>query len=125
MNKKLIELRRKLTEKLKEARELIDAGKVEEGQKATQEAQEIKDQIVLEEQMQELEDTIADDNEVVLVAGAYAEEGVSGKYERSDVEGSTVCVGYPVFINLNKSVESFKGVFNRNLRDDKTFSGAV
>ena len=67
MNKKLIELRRKLTEKLKEARELIDAGKVEEGQKATQEAQEIKDQIVLEEQMQELEDTVADDNEVVEV----------------------------------------------------------
>ena len=45
MNKKLIELRRNLTAKLKEARELIDAGKVEEGQKATQEAQEIKDQI--------------------------------------------------------------------------------
>ena len=67
MNKKLIELRRKLTEKLKEARELINEGKVEEGQKATQEAQEIKDQIVLEEQMQELEETVADDNEVVEV----------------------------------------------------------
>ena len=67
MNKKLIELRRKLTEKLKEARDLVDAGKVEEGQKATQEAQEIKDQIILEEQMAELEDTISDDNEVVEV----------------------------------------------------------
>ena len=67
MNKKLVELRRKLTEKLKEARDLVDAGKVEEGQKATQEAQEIKDQIVLEEQMAELEDTISDDNEVVDV----------------------------------------------------------
>ena len=34
MNKNLIELRRNLTEKLKEARELIDAGKIEEEQKA-------------------------------------------------------------------------------------------
>ena len=67
MNKKLIELRRNLTAKLKEARELIDAGKVEEGQKATKEAQEIKDQIILEEQMQELEETVSEGNEVVEV----------------------------------------------------------
>ena len=67
MNKKLIELRRNLTAKLKEARELIDAGKVEEGQKATEEAQKIKDEIVLEEQMQELEATVSDDNDVVEV----------------------------------------------------------
>lgn len=67
MNKKLIELRRNLTAKLKEARELIDEGKIEEGQKATKEAQEIKDQIVLEEQMVELEDTIKDDNKIVDV----------------------------------------------------------
>ena len=64
MNKKVIELRRNLTAKLKEARELVDAGKVEEGQKATQEAQEIKDKIVLEEQMQDLENTISDENDV-------------------------------------------------------------
>ena len=38
MNKKIMELRRKLTAKLQEARELIDAGKVEEGQNATKEA---------------------------------------------------------------------------------------
>ena len=43
MNKKLIELRRKLTEKLKEARELINEGKVEEGQKATKPADPVKD----------------------------------------------------------------------------------
>lgn len=67
MNKKLQELRRSLTAKLKEARELIDAGKVEEGQAATKEAQEIKDKIVLEEQMQELEETVSDGNEVVEV----------------------------------------------------------
>lgn len=67
MNKKLQELRRNLTAKLKEARELIDAGKVEEGQAATKEAQEIKDKIVLEEQMQELEETVSDGNEVVEV----------------------------------------------------------
>ena len=67
MNKKLIELRRNLTAKLTEARELIDAGKVEEGQKATKEAQEIKDQIILEEQMQELEETVSEGNEVVEV----------------------------------------------------------
>lgn len=67
MNKKIMELRRKLTAKLQEARELIDAGKVEEGQNATKEAQEIKDQIVLEEQVAELEDTISDDSKVVEV----------------------------------------------------------
>lgn len=67
MNKKIIELRRNLTAKLKEARELIDSGKIEEGQNATKEAQEIKDQIVLEEQMQELEDTVSDDSQVVEV----------------------------------------------------------
>ena len=61
MNKKTIELRRKLTEKLKEARELIEAGKIEEGQKATKEAQEI------EEQMQDLEKTVSENNEVVNV----------------------------------------------------------
>ena len=67
MNKKIMELRRKLTAKLQEARELIDAGKVEEGQNATKEAQEIKDQIVLEEQMAELEGTISEDSKVVEV----------------------------------------------------------
>lgn len=67
MNKNLIELRRKLTEKLKEARELIDAGKIEEGQNATKEAQEIKDKIVLEEEVEALEETISENNEVVEV----------------------------------------------------------
>ena len=67
MNKKLIELRRNLTAKLKEARELIDAGKIEEGQKATQEAQEIKDEIVLEEQVAELENTITEDSNITEV----------------------------------------------------------
>ena len=67
MNKKLIELRRNLTAKLKEARELIEAGKIEEGQAATKEAQEIKDQIVLEEQVSELEQTVVDENNVTPV----------------------------------------------------------
>ena len=67
MNKNLIELRRNLTAKLKEARELIDAGKIEEGQKATKEAEEIRDKIALEEEMQELEKTVSDDTVVVDV----------------------------------------------------------
>lgn len=67
MNKKIVELRRNLTAKLKEARELIDAGKIEEGEKATKEAQEIKDQIVLEEQVAELEETITEDSDVTPV----------------------------------------------------------
>lgn len=79
MNKKLIELRRNLTAKLKEARELIDAGKIEEGQNATKEAQEIKDQIVLEEQMAELEDTIKDDNKIVDVEDRSAKKKVESR----------------------------------------------
>lgn len=79
MNKKLIELRRNLTAKLKEARELIDEGKIEEGQKATKEAQEIKDQIVLEEQMVELEDTIKDDNKIVDVEDRSAKKKVESR----------------------------------------------
>lgn len=79
MNKKLIELRRNLTAKLKEARELIDAGKIEEGQNATKEAQEIKDQIVLEEQMVELEDTIKDDNKIVDVEDRSAKKKVESR----------------------------------------------
>ncbi len=79
MNKKLIELRRNLTVKLKEARELIDEGKIEEGQKATKEAQEIKDQIVLEEQMVELEDTIKDDNKIVDVEDRSAKKKVESR----------------------------------------------
>lgn len=67
MNKNLIELRRNLTAKLKEARELIDAGKIEEGQKATKEAEEIRDKIALEEEMQELEKTVSDDTVIVDV----------------------------------------------------------
>ena len=67
MNKNLIELRRNLTAKLKEARELIDAGKIEEGQKATKEAEEIRDKIALEEEMQELEKTVNDDTVIVDV----------------------------------------------------------
>ena len=67
MNKNLIELRRNLTAKLKEARELIDAGKIEEGQKVTKEAEEIRDKIALEEEMQELEKTVSDDTVVVDV----------------------------------------------------------
>lgn len=64
MNKKLQELRRNLTEKLKEARDLIDAGKIEEGQKATEEAEGIKKEIVLEEKVSSLEDTISDDSNI-------------------------------------------------------------
>lgn len=79
MNKKLIELRRNLTAKLKEARELIDAGKIEESQNATKEAQEIKDQIVLEEQMAELEDTIKDDNKIVDVEDRSAKKKVESR----------------------------------------------
>lgn len=79
MNKKIIELRRNLTAKLKEARELIDAGKIEEGQNATKEAQEIKDQIVLEEQMVELEDTIKDDNKIVDVEDRSAKKKVESR----------------------------------------------
>lgn len=79
MNKKLIELRRNLTAKLKEARELIDEGKIEEGQNATKEAQEIKDQIVLEEQMVELEDTIKDDNKIVDVEDRSAKKKVESR----------------------------------------------
>lgn len=85
MNKKLIELRRNLTAKLKEARELIDEGKIEEGQKATKEAQEIKDQIVLEEQMVELEDTIKDDNKIV---------DVEDRSTKKKVESRTALVHY-------------------------------
>jgi HK97 family phage major capsid protein len=85
MNKKLIELRRNLTVKLKEARELIDEGKIEEGQKATKEAQEIKDQIVLEEQMVELEDTIKDDNKIV---------DVEDRSTKKKVESRTALVHY-------------------------------
>ena len=85
MNKKLIELRRNLTAKLKEARELIDEGKIEEGQKATKEAQEIKDQIVLEEQMVELEDTIKDDNKIV---------DVEDRSTKKKVESRTALVRY-------------------------------
>jgi len=81
MNKKLIELRRNLTAKLKEARELIDAGKVEEGQKATEEAQKIKDEIVLEEQVQELEATVSDDNEVVEVKEVEENRAMKKKTE--------------------------------------------
>lgn len=86
MNKKLQELRRNLTAKLKEARELIDAGKVEEGQAATKEAQEIKDKIVLEEQMQELEETVSDGNEVVEVEETRA--------KKKPVETRTALVKY-------------------------------
>lgn len=86
MNKKLQELRRSLTAKLKEARELIDAGKVEEGQAATKEAQEIKDKIVLEEQMQELEETVSDGNEVVEVEETRA--------KKKPVETRTALVKY-------------------------------
>lgn len=85
MNKKLMELRRNLTAKLKEARELIDEGKIEEGQKATKEAQEIKDQIVLEEQMVELEDTIKDDNKIV---------DVEDRSTKKKVESRTALVHY-------------------------------
>ena len=85
MNKKLIELRRNLTAKLKEARELIDEGKIEEGQKTTKEAQEIKDQIVLEEQMVELEDTIKDDNKIV---------DVEDRSTKKKVESRTALVHY-------------------------------
>lgn len=85
MNKKLIELRRNLTAKLKEARKLIDEGKIEEGQKATKEAQEIKDQIVLEEQMVELEDTIKDDNKIV---------DVEDRSTKKKVESRTALVHY-------------------------------
>ena len=53
MNKKLQELRRNLTAKLKDARTAIDAGNIEEGQKLTTEAEDIKKEIVLEEQMAE------------------------------------------------------------------------
>ena len=60
MNKKLQELRRKLTAKLKEARTAIDSGNIEEGQKLTNEAESIKKEIVLEEQMSELEDVVDD-----------------------------------------------------------------
>jgi HK97 family phage major capsid protein len=85
MNKKIIELRRNLTAKLKEARELIDEGKIEEGQKATKEAQEIKDQIVLEEQMVELEDTIKDDNKIA---------DVEDRSTKKKVESRTALVHY-------------------------------
>jgi len=60
MNKKLQELRRNLTEKLKEARIAIDEGKIEEGQKLTEEAEGIKAEITLEEQVSELEDVVDD-----------------------------------------------------------------
>lgn len=86
MNKKIMELRRKLTAKLQEARELIDAGKVEEGQNATKEAQEIKDQIVLEEQMAELEGTISEDSKVVEVDETRA--------NKKKVESRTALVHY-------------------------------
>ncbi len=86
MNKKLIELRRNLTAKLKEARELIDAGKVEEGQKATKEAQEIKDQILLEEQMVELEETVKDDTKVTDVE--------ENRTTKKKVESRTALVHY-------------------------------
>ena len=69
----------------KEARELIDEGKIEEGQKATKEAQEIKDQIVLEEQMVELEDTIKDDNKIV---------DVEDRSTKKKVESRTALVHY-------------------------------
>lgn len=85
MNKKIIELRRNLTAKLKEARELIDEGKIEEGQKTTKEAQEIKDQIVLEEQMVELEDTIKDDNKIA---------DVEDRSTKKKVESRTALVHY-------------------------------
>ena len=81
MNKKIMELRRKLTAKLKEARDLIDEGKIEEGQKLTQEAQEIKDQIALEEQMQELEETVNDDNQVVDVKDVEETRSIKKKVE--------------------------------------------
>lgn len=64
MNKKLQELRRNLNAKLKEARTAIDAGNIEEGQKLTAEAEEIKKEIVLEEQVSELEDII-DDTKII------------------------------------------------------------
>lgn len=67
MNKKIIELRRNLSAKLKEARELIDAGKIEEGEAATKEAQEIKNKIELEEQVAELEEVVTEDANVTPV----------------------------------------------------------
>ena len=79
MNKKLIELRRNLTDKLKEARDLIEAGKVEEGQKATKEAQEIRDKIALEEQVQDLEKTVTDDTVVVDVEDRTTKKKVESR----------------------------------------------
>jgi HK97 family phage major capsid protein len=64
MNKKEQELRRSLTDKLKEARELIDAGKIEEGQKVTEEAESIRSKIELEEKMSSLENVITDESKV-------------------------------------------------------------
>ena len=89
MNKKIMELRRKLNAKLKEARDLIDEGKIEEGQKLTQEAQEIKDQIALEEQMQELEETVNDDNQVVDVKDVEETRSIKKK-----VESRTALINY-------------------------------
>lgn len=79
MNKNLIELRRNLTAKLKEARELIDAGKIEEGQKATKEAEEIRDKIALEEQVQDLEKTVSDDTVVVDVEDRTTKKKVESR----------------------------------------------
>jgi len=82
MNKKLQELRRNLTAKLKEARTSIDAGRIEEGQKLTEEAENIKKEIILEEQVAELED-IVDDAKVIEPEDAT-------RSEKKKIESRTV-----------------------------------
>ena len=95
MNKKLQELRRNLTQKLKEARTAIDAGNIEEGQKLTEEAETIKTEIALEGQVADLEEVV-DDTKVTETDDATRAE------KKQPLESRTVLTRFIQGKNLNK-----------------------
>ena len=66
-----------------------------------------------------------DDHEVVLLAGAYAEERVSREDERTDIQGSAVDMRNPVLVDLNELVKCLEGVLLVDLGDNQTLSGNV